>query len=445
MELTEIEHALREVTGYVNGIAAAQAEQEHDLPTAITEWPCPDVLWQGLFAQIADRLKNRSWEVWFGTVCALGATAHKNLCWQYHRPLYGMIYGLLVSPTGQGKGLCADLCHALLPEFYTVRDSVQSGPALFPILAKIERNAKGKITTIVPRPAILIIEEWTMLLKSSKIEFSNLQETLNNLFHRTRAWNVSRSDTEKSGGDRLVDNPTLSLCATTTESLLREQVTGSMIRSGFLNRYLIIPGSQTRWRFYDEDMAGIDVGSVRGFLDHLVSRTFGGGRTVWLAYTDDAKERMAVWGTAVFDPLMSQHTLEAESLKRLHTYAHIIALLYAWSAQATQVQLSHVEAAIAVIAISKAFVEQLIGNAEVEIPKFKQYEMSLENKILRTVHAQPHRTLRDIAASLRGSGSYPDIVKSIRQLIAGNLLVVGKKGKSEMLTINQKIVHSIVH
>jgi len=185
-----------------------------------------------MFAQIGDRLKKRSWEVWLGTLCALGAVAHKNLHWHYYRPLFGMVYGLLISPTGQGKGIVADVCDALLPEGYTKRDSVQSGPALFPILAKIERNEKGKILKIIPRQAILIIEEWTALLKASKIEFSNLQEILNNLFHHTRPWNVSRSDTEKSGGDREVANPTLSICATTTASLLHEQVSEKMIRSG---------------------------------------------------------------------------------------------------------------------------------------------------------------------------------------------------------------------
>lgn len=429
----EIERALREVTGYANGVEAAHVESEHDLLGEITDWPCPDILWQGLFAQIGDRLKKRTWEIWLGTLTAMGATAHKNLHWHYHRPLYGMVYGLLISPTGQGKGLCADLCHALLPEFYTVRDSVQSGPALFPILARIEKNEKGKTTGIFPRPAILIIEEWTTLVKSAKIEFSNLQETLNNLFHRTHPWNMSRSDTDKSGGDREIADATLSICATTTESLLREQLPPSMMRSGFLNRYLIIPGSHSTWDFYDEDMAGVDVNIAKGNLDHLVAHTFGAGRNVWMAYEPDAKERLIEWGRQLFNPLMQLSTLEAESLKRLHTYSHIIALLYAWSAQVPRVTLPHVEAAIAVIAISKAFVEQMIGHSEVEIPKFKQYEMGLEQRIIAKVEREPGVTIRKCCQDLRASGSCQDIIRTARSLATSGAIRLVRKGRSELL------------
>ncbi len=244
----------------VNGhISHLETAEERDTAGSVIEhFPCPDILWQGLFAVIGERLKKFTWEVWMGALCGLGATAHKNVHFQYHRPLYGMIYGLLISPTGTGKGLCTDTCRALLPEFYTVRRSVKSGAGLFPILAAITKDRRGNIVAITPRPAILVIEEWTTLLKSAKIEFSDLQETLNELFHSPFAHNLSRSDSEKSGGDRVVENPILSICATTTESLLREQITTRMIRAGFLNRYLIVPGSGEPWDFYDPERAGID-------------------------------------------------------------------------------------------------------------------------------------------------------------------------------------------
>ena len=413
--------------------AAMAAEEREPASLTVKEFACPDVLWQGIFADIADRLGRRSWEVWLGTLCALGAVAHKNLHWHYHRPLFGMIYGLLISPTGQGKGICADTCYALLPSWYTARDSVQSGPALFPILAKIDKDEKGKNTSITSRPAILIIEEWTTLVKASKIEFSNLQDNLNTLFHRSRPWNLTRSDTEKSGGDRVIENPILSICATTTASLLHDHVTPQMIRSGFLNCYFVVPGSPSEWDFYDENAAGTNTSILQGSLEHLTSHAWGGGANVWSSYTPEAKERLIGWGRSMFNPIMRESTLEAESLKRLHTYSHIIALLYAWSDRCHAVEIDHVEAGIAATTTSKAFVENLIGESEVEVPKFKQYEMAIEGKIIEKLKKNPGITSRKIEQDLRRSGSCKDIRRSTGDLLQSGLIRREQKGKTYVL------------
>lgn len=428
----DLNSALEQTTAFQEAMSAMEAEQEQDTSQSVIEhFPCPPILWQGLFAQIGDRLKKRTWEVWLGSLCALGATAHKNIHCQYFRPLYGMVYGLLISPTGTGKGFCTDTCRALLPEFYTVRRSVSSGAGLFPILAEIVRNEKGKVLSIKPRPAILVIEEWTNLLKAAKIEFSNLQDTLNELFHSPFPFNVSRSDSEKSGGDREVENPTLSICATTTESLLKEQVTTKLIRSGFFNRYLVIPGSGEPWDFYNREQAGVSALLVKGYADHLRAHTLGLGCNIWDAYTPEAEARMAAWGRLTFNPIMASRTIEAESIKRLHVYAHIISLLYAWSEQCQRVLPQHVEAAIAAVAVSRTFVESLISDTEVEVPKFKQYEMSLEQKVIAKVKAEPGIAIHKIGQDLRRSGTYRDITETTRRLAREGQINVVKKGRAE--------------
>lgn len=435
----DLHAAIAGLPEYRNGVdemenaAILAQEREPFVAPIITHYPCPDILWQGRFAQVADRLNRRSWEIWLGTLCAMGAIAHKNLHWHYYRSLYGMVYGLLISPTGQGKGIVADVCSALLPENYTMRDSVQSGPALFPILANIVKDEKGRVLSLTPRAAILVIEEWTSIVKASKIEFSQLQETLNNLFHRSRAWNVSRSDTERSGGDREVASPTLSICATTTSSLLRESVTTAMIRSGFLNRYLVIPGSSETWRFYDPDQAGINASLIQGFLSDLQAFAWGNGANVWTAYEDDARERLALWGETLFAPLMASQSIEAESLKRLHVYVHIVCLLYAWSERSPFVLLRHVEAAIYVCAISKQFVEGLMSSEEVEVPKFKQYEMSLEHKIIEKVKRVPGLTVRQVASDLRKTAPYEDVRQLTNKLVTAGFIKVSKSGRKETL------------
>lgn len=409
--------------------------QERELPSVpvVVDYPCPDILWQGRFAQIAERLGKHSWEVWMGTLCAMGAVAHKHLYWHYYRPLYGMVYGLLIAPTSSGKGTVADVCAALLPEHYTVRDSIQSGQALFPILANVKKDSQGKILSIHPRPAMLLIEEWTTLVKASKMEFSQLQETLNNLFHRKRPWNVSRSDAERSGGDRIVENPTLSICATTTDSLLQQCISPAMIRSGFLNRYLIVPGSRTPWKYFDPDRAKINADRVKGYLDDLASYEWGDGAAFDLAYTTEARAAIDEWGTPFFEPLMAKQDLEAESLKRLHLYSHVIAFLYAWSEQASLVTKKHVEAAIAVCEVSKLFVESLVADdaGDVMLPQYKQYEVTLEHKILAKVQREPGVTVKAIANDLRRNALYKDIVEMVRSLTKSDRLRIDRRGKSE--------------
>ena len=100
-------------------------------------FPCPDILWQGVWEEVG-ALMGRSWDVWMAVYVALGALAGRNLWWYYYRaPIYGMVYGLIVAPTGAGKEFCLNVVSALLPEGYKDRDSVQSGQGLFPLLFNV--------------------------------------------------------------------------------------------------------------------------------------------------------------------------------------------------------------------------------------------------------------------------------------------------------------------
>jgi len=200
-----------------------------------------------------------------------------------------------------------------------------------------------------------------------------------------------------------------------------------------MNRYFVVPGSPSDWDFYDEEGAGTDPKIVKGYLDSLTSHAWGGGKNVWEAYTPDAKERLVTWGRQLFNPLMRASTLEAESLKRLHTYAHIIALLYAWSGKMRLATLSCVEAAISAVSISKAFVEQLIGENEITVPKFKQYEMGLEQKIINKIFKEPGITTRKVEQDLRKSAPCRDVRHKIEGLISVGFLRQEKKGKTQVL------------
>src|SRR5690242_20469394 len=71
---------------------AREEEQPQDLRSV------PDILLQGVFAQVSDALGRRDWETWLGTLGALCARAHRNLWLHYHSSfIYGNAYSLLIN------------------------------------------------------------------------------------------------------------------------------------------------------------------------------------------------------------------------------------------------------------------------------------------------------------------------------------------------------------
>jgi len=190
--------------------------------------------------------------------------------------------------------------------------------------------------------------------------------------------------------------------------------------------------------FHDPHEVVINTDAVQGLTAHLVGRAWGAGRDVLEAYDPEAKARITQWGNAFFNPLMRSTALEAESLKRLHTYSHIISLLYAWSEQCPEVLLRHVEAAITATSISRTFVERLIGQNDIEVPKFKQYQMSLERKIVNKVSKEPGIGIKKLGLGLRGSGTYQDVTELARRLAKenGELRLV-KRGRAEYFFLSE--------
>jgi hypothetical protein len=405
------------------------------------KWPCPAHLWRGPFARVAEAMGKQTWEVWVAVLVALGAKAHRNIAYKYHRMLYGMVYALLIKGTGMGKGLSTDLCRGLMPDWYVIRDAVQSGPALAPLLADIVRGQKGKVESCTPHQALLLIEEFTVLLKNAGIQHSTLIDSLNSLFHRPWPWNISRSDRPNSGGgDVVIKDPTLSILATTTEALFKEYVSPQMIRSGFLNRFVVFPGDSTPWKFYDPEGAGNIIHQNLGLFDHIPIRKVGDGQTVWQAYEPHALERIKSWGEETFEPIMRSSELEAESVKRMHVYAHVIGLLYAWGDQRPLVTLDDVECSITAIETSQQFLHALITeDREPEVPKFKAYEINLEQRILAKVKEQPGIRRRKVVQKLAGkTATSPDINLLITKIAGAGIIDEVIDGKAHKLYLPEQ-------
>jgi len=408
---------------------------------------CPDILWQGVFASVADIVQRRTWEVWMGTACALGAIAHRNVHAHYHANLYGWMYGLLISPTGTGKSVCTNICRGLLPSDYRISTGVQSGPGLVSVLADVER-AKGAVSRVDVYPSILLLPEWTTVAKNLKIQNATLSQDLNTLFDGDDRFTVSRSEASKSGGGRVeIPTPSLSICATTTESLFHEEVTLSMVRSGFLNRYLILPGSHARWQFEDPT-SGINYNQLRTVIPPGRPHAFGLGQDVWTLYDQDAHDYVRLWGDALFGQIMNRNgngEPADDMFRRLHVYAHKIAMLYAWSSSSPLITLSHAMAAKVVVEMSLRYVQQLMADTPPDQPAHLVARGQLEERIVTLVTVASTLvplvplTKREVTRKLHGYGGYSTVNEAIERLVkSGELVEIkeGARGTKKVLRVN---------
>jgi hypothetical protein len=342
------------------------------------------------------------------------------------------MYGLLVAPTGAGKSVCTDICEALLPADYHINTSVQSGPGLVPILGEAVRDAKGKVTSVIPQPAILILPEWTALVKNLKIQNATLSQDLNTLFDGKDRLTISRSDSNKTGGGRLeIPTPSLSICATTTESMFHEEVTASMIRSGFLNRYLILPGSHTRWKFEDPT-AGVNYGNLRDIFPRGQPHAFGLGQSMWDMYTPEGRGYVRWYGDPLFEGLMNTNgngNNTSDVYKRLHTYAHKIALIYAWADRAPLITQDHAMAAQVVIETSLAYLRQLIDDTPPELSFQQKTKKTLEELICTQVGQLGTAPKRGIVKRLQRKWGYSTVSDAVESLVKSGALVAVAKSR----------------
>lgn len=399
-------------------------------------YPCPDHLWRGIWNDVAGVLGVASWEVWLGVAVAIGARAHRNIHAKYHGDLWGMMYGLLVKPSGTGKKQCTDTCAHLLPEWYRVRGIVQSGEGLASVLARINRDGRGKVESVEPEPACLVIKEWTSLAKYLKIQNSTLSENLNDLWDGIEFWNSNRSENARAGGELVINKPTLSICATTTEKEFKAEVTPRMISNGFLNRYLVLPGRMDYWQLHDPSV-GMDFSELR-HVYWPTSRLFGRGAPIYELYTPEGYERFVAWGRPLFEgngsgPGIMNDTGDdnsIESMKRLHTYAHKIGMLYAWSEGADKIGLPHVEAVITVIETSRKFLLSLM-DADPAPPQRVAYELEMKERIYYKIIRSPGEyDVRRLQGCFRRSIQSRDVTRVVAELRAEGRI---KKGDDRFL------------
>lgn len=424
-----------------NDITTAQEreplpENGAEKATSTPTYPCPDILWQGIFRTVAEKLDLWTWEVWLGTFGALCARAHRNLHCHYHSDhIYGNSYTLLVNATGRGKNLVVNLVRALLGEEYKIRSGLNSGPALLPMLTDDSLKAKDGRLEVRGVPVVLLSSEWSRLAQMSGIEHATLQEDLNDIFMRHYPWSQARSHKNPSGGDIVLTNPTLTVVGTTTRKLFHSALTARALGSGTINRYLIVPGSAVFQKYtgkaYRADHA------VAGLLDALTTRTFGAGQEIRELYSPEAWEAFASFQDAFIVPLNNDPDA-SEALMRLHVHLQHIAALYAWQSHAERIELAHYGAAQAIIETSHRFVSELLAEraAEYEPTIVQVVDSAMEQRALTILRKYPGLTRREFARKvMTEKGGYAAWVKIVDSLVKAGAITTKKNGQREELYV----------
>jgi hypothetical protein len=395
----------------------------------------PKIVWQGLFLDVAKELGLYTWEVWLAIFGALSATAFRNLhAFYFSSHLYGCSYGLLINATGKGKELINNIVRDLLPDDYTVRTGIQSGPALIPLLTDEDLKNKTGRLSLRGRKVVLLATEWSRIVSVGGIEHSTLIEDLNDLHMRHWPWTFSRSHKTHSGGDICIAEPALTLIGTTTRKLFHPALTDRMIGSGAINRYLILPGSA---EFQPYQGRSYKTDTIAGKLDHLKAYTWGCGRELKDLYSPEAWDAFDAFQEDFIVPLM-RNPDTSEALSRIHLHLQHAACLYAWQAQAPLIELRHFEAAKAVTKTYYTFVTQLLEERTkaFEPTKIQEVETAMEKRAIDSLKKSPGLTRRELARKVsHGKGGYSAWARLIDGMMKAGAIYTKPDEKPERLYV----------
>ena len=413
--------------GKENGWMATQEKEPVDV---LPSFPCPDDLWIGPYADVANILGFRDWRVWVGVTAALSARAHRNLSLSYHAPLHGMGYYLRVSASSTGKSLATRLCRALLPREYRCKYSVESGQALPYLIAERVTDEDGKVTGLRPVPTALLLSEWTLLLQNMDIHGSSLLPKLNECYDGDHPIEVNRTEKRGESDSVSVSDPSLTLLGTTTINDFRLSVKASHVKSGLMNRHLIVPGAFIGWQ-YDSDNEYFPEQELQQYAASLpLGHTFGGGKRVHDCYLPDAWSINSYWGKQLFEPLHNEieEQDEASVYKRLHVYSRRLPALLAWSTRSPLISVPHIRAAQAAIESSLVFLRYLFAEKMPQLTPTMQAFADLEMLILRLVAREPGVDKKTVCQRLKKQGGYTQVSQQIEKLLQSGGLELRKAG-----------------
>ena len=410
------------------------AEREEEPPKLIEKYPCPPIIWQGIYAKIREITKVDDWRMWIATTGALSARAHRNVHFDYYGDTYGMGYWLLAAPTGVGKGVIPRIARALLPADYHIETSIESGQGLPHLLLKEERDPlTDKFVSETSVPTLLLIAEWSLIPSMTGINNSTLSARMCEVYDGVPEVAIIRSDKNRKGQVR-VPNPTLTILGTTTEEDLKNALTPILIKQGFINRHFILPGPRIKWEM-EADIGNFDIRLIQHLGTMLPAATpFGYGRNFMTEVaTEEAWQRVKTWGDEVLGAIYNdpQRVVFSQIIRRLHAYAIRIAVLYAWQARAKQVTIDHVEIGIAVAEVALAYAQELFADAgTATLPLHLKAQSELEEAILLKVSGEPGCNKKTLVNRLRRHGGFTVVSQTVDKLVQAGALEIKSDNKN---------------
>jgi len=422
-----------------------KAEPQPQAEPAPASYSLPSFVWDELWLQQAEIAQEYSPRVWLATYAGFGALAQQRLRSFFYQPMYGQVYCLLVAPTGSGKGLPARMIEHMLPPEYAISTGVNSGEGLLYVIAEEIPPVKqlGQLRpTYRPVPSLLLLREWTTLTKYAGIKMATLIENHNNCFQSEGAYTQARSGLNIAGGRIKIFDPILSIFATTTPKGFSQalQSNSNLLDQGFVNRYLILPGTATQWRLHNTKTVSVDLQRLRALTGPLLpdpvtredpTRWHPEG-TLLTLFEPDALARIKEWGEATLEPLMAIDDQRRKVFARMGFYLHHIPFIRAWAGGRSSISLQDVEVSIAVVSLSMRYVEtelipDLVGVSSHEnFPPIKAYYKNIELKALAKLTAARRKgsNERELIDSLAtGEATYKDAQVVIESLVMQHKLV----------------------
>lgn len=421
--------------GNGNGHDEAEDEPKARRPVFL----CPEAARIGPWRAVSDALGYWDTRVWLAVTAVLSARAGRDLSAIYHGDFYGMGFWLLVAPSSSGKALVPLLFRKLVYPGFRIRGSVESGQALVNIVADIVRNDKRVVIDVQPRDAALVLSEWSTIIINTDFASSSLMQRLNQIYDGEAVLDIVRAD--KNGqGNLTVNNPTLTILGTTTESDFQHYVKERHIQSGLINRHFILPGPEMRWE-YDSPHQYVDYAALEAIQATLPAKmTWGGRVAIRDLYEAEALEYDRAWGQEFFDPIhnptgeISEHDLAP--FRRLQVYCRRIAALSAWADRRPLINLDDVGAAHAMVRLSCEYLSHLTEAKPVDMTPSATMGYEIENKVIKRVKREPGITKEALVQGLKKNGGYKMISMAVESLIVSGALTMKKDGKIKKLYPN---------
>ena len=346
-------HTVEELVSLVDALAEYEPEAPHvdgaspraddGVPTATF----PEAAWRGIFGAYRELVGPTTeapdtYHFWLCAFC-LGTTLGRRLSVYHARRLYPNFFTVLVGPTGWGrKDTAWNRIEDILKDLH-----VQSGEECgsFELIPGIG-SAEGLIDALSGGNRVVVVREAEFLALISKAR----QDNLSNLIPQLTALYDSPDHHTMKTRSKPVDCRYLflSLASATTRAWLKKAITERDILGGFANRFIYIPGTPKDAIPYPPPVDSTrrqsilsEINDIREWADTLDS----GAQVV---PTPRAIKRFSDWYGSFHLQSHGDGLLPALAV-RFQDFAWKLALLYAAADRSPEIDVSHIDPALAVV------------------------------------------------------------------------------------------------